>query len=312
MNTCGRRTRRGVPLAGEHSTPSSRHVLAAAGLLERAEPGGGGQAARWSGRIADARSTSSSPAPRPAASAAGIGSAWCARSSALTWSGREARAGSAAAARRRRTTTAAACDVPLPGRTGSSTRAAGVRLVDVRSRGRAGDRSTRPGRPGRPGGCVAAAGERRRRCRRRRSTVPLVSDGADGEDVAGRRRVGRATGWSVPALPAATTTTMPLRQAFSTACVSGSSAVVLDAVGAVGQVEHPDVEPGSSLRCATTQSMAAMTCETSTAPSAVADLDVDELRVGRDAREPRLPSGVAGRRPAMMPAMWVPWPKVSR
>ena len=69
-----------------------------------------------------------------------------------------------------------------------------------------------------------------------------------------------------------------------------------------------------SFLCWTTQSIAAMTCVTSTPPSAVADLEADDPRVGRDAavatparRVRRVESC-----PAIRPAMNVPCPFVSR
>jgi hypothetical protein len=74
-----------------------------------------------------------------------------------------------------------------------------------------------------------------------------------------------------PSLPAATTTTMPFCHACSTANDSGSRfAACRDSVPNE-RFSTRMLRPGS-LRCATAQSMAAMTCETSLAPSAEATL----------------------------------------
>jgi len=67
--------------------------------------------------------------------------------------------------------------------------------------------------------------------------------------------------------------------------------------------------PGS-LRCCTTQSIAAMTCETSALPRASATLRLISRAPGA---MPAYELGeVLPSEPAMMPAMKVPWPKVSR
>jgi hypothetical protein len=60
---------------------------------------------------------------------------------------------------------------------------------------------------------------------------------------------------------------------------------------------------GSSARCFTTQSTAAITCETSTAPLEVPTL----IEVSRTSgARPLVPVAVS--LPTMMPAMCVPWP----
>ena len=142
------------------------------------------------------------------------------RSSALTWSGvRSGRLCSSSATAPE--TTAAACEDPLPLKKRLSDPGARVRLVDVGAR--VAQRDDRPA--GRdqvdPPAGVAAAAE----------VGHDVVAGADGAlGVRRRRRRGRtgrtpgcsAAGLSVPLLPPATTTTMPARQAFSTAWVSGS------------------------------------------------------------------------------------------
>ena len=110
-----------------------------------------------------------------------------------------------------------------------------------------------------------------------------------------------------PSLPAATTTTMPLFQASSTAYDSGSSAA--DWVDSVpnDRLSTRMFRPGS-LRCATTQSMAAITWETSVAPSAVATLRLIRCAPGATPANRAVPVTLAGSWPAMMPAMWVPCP----
>jgi hypothetical protein len=60
---------------------------------------------------------------------------------------------------------------------------------------------------------------------------------------------------------------------------------------------------GSWRRFSTTQSIAAITCETSTAPLAVPTLTEVSLAAGA---MPLVPVAVS--LPTMMPAMWVPWP----
>ncbi len=72
-----------------------------------------------------------------------------------------------------------------------------------------------------------------------------------------------------------------------------------------------------SLRCCTTQSIAAMTCETSVAPRALATLMLMIRASGatpvNESWEVRSLTEVAPLSlPAMIPAMCVPWPKVSR
>ena len=58
--------------------------------------------------------------------------------------------------------------------------------------------------------------------------------------------------------------------------------------------------------------MAAITCDTSTAPSDVATLMLVSWAPGAMPWKRLPPNRVFGSLPAMMPAMWVPWPKVSR
>ena len=61
----------------------------------------------------------------------------------------------------------------------------------------------------------------------------------------------------------------------------------------------------------TTQSIAAMTCETSTAPVLSATLTLTMRASGATPmKSPALGwrGSASGVRPAMMPAMWVPWP----
>ena len=74
------------------------------------------------------------------------------------------------------------------------------------------------------------------------------------------------------------------------------------------------LRPGS-LRWATTQSMPAMTWVTSTAPSRSATLTLSRLASGATPTNfsflSRSLSFTPGSRPAMIPAMWVPCPKVS-
>ena len=116
-------------------------------------------------------------------------------------------------------------------------------------------------------------------------------------------------------MPAATTTTMPLRQAASTACGERVEPVVLHAVGAEGQVEHPDVQAGV---VAVLHDPVDGGDDLGDVDGAVGGghLDVDDAGVGGDADEVLVVVLVAGRhvvsRPAMMPAMCVPWPKASR
>ena len=68
----------------------------------------------------------------------------------------------------------------------------------------------------------------------------------------------------------------------------------------------------SLFRCCTTQSMAAMTCETSVAPSLDATL-IETIRAPGAAptkawsySSSSLPGGIHASRPAIRPAMWVP------
>jgi hypothetical protein len=73
------------------------------------------------------------------------------------------------------------------------------------------------------------------------------------------------------------------------------------------------LRPGS-LRWLTAQSMAAMTWETSVAPSAVATFRLTSVASGAMPAKLTLLSPVVwvGSCPAMMPAICVPWPNVSR
>ena len=73
----------------------------------------------------------------------------------------------------------------------------------------------------------------------------------------------------------------------------------------------------ASRECATTQSMAAMTCDTSVLPWASASLMLTIREPGAMPRNRVLSVAYVEdvdpeSRPAMMPAMCVPWPKVSR
>ncbi len=112
-----------------------------------------------------------------------------------------------------------------------------------------------------------------------------------------------------PSLPAATTTVMPARQALCTAWASGSSA------GDWAESVPYDRLSTSMLwlaRCSTTQSMPAMTCETSTPPSAVPTFTLTSRASGAMPTKCLAsfspPTGVALSRPAIRPAMCVPCP----
>ena len=116
--------------------------------------------------------------------------------------------------------------------------------------------------------------------------------------------------WAKPAFPAAATTTIPFRHATSAAKQSGSSAA-----GCVEFVPYERLMTRMllplSLRCWTTQSIPAITCETSVAPCASATLTETILASGAiprkcDASPAYAPAVAAFARPAMMPARCVP------
>ncbi len=69
-------------------------------------------------------------------------------------------------------------------------------------------------------------------------------------------------------------------------------------------------------RLRTTQSMPAMTWETSVTPYASASFTLTIRAPGATPTKPSSPfwtfAGTFEPRPAMIPARWVPWPKVSR
>ncbi len=140
--------------------------------------------------------------------------------------------------------------------------------------------------------------------------MPRVSE-APTESTSGSYAGLFSRGWSVPLFPPATTTTIPARQAFSTAWVSGSRIRSCTPSVPYDRLITRIGFFGSSLRCATTQSTAAMTCETSTAPSVVATLMLVRRAPGATPRRPGCSSD-PGSLPAMIPAMCVPWPNVSR
>src|SRR5919112_2612473 len=102
----------------------------------------------------------------------------------------------------------------------------------------------------------------------------------------------------LPSLPTAATTTMPAFQARCTAKLSGSlqkfglPPLPYDRFSTRIRLAE------SSLRCATTQSIAAMTCVTSTAPLAVPSFSDVSLALGA---RPLAPLAVS--LPTMMPAM---------
>src|SRR4051794_33360792 len=137
-------------------------------------------------------------------------------------------------------------------------------------------------------------------------TVPLVLDAATPMTYRSLAGLARRTD-ELPSLPAAATTTMPAFQARCTAKLSGS----LQKLG-LPPLPYDRLSTrirlaGSSLRCATTQSIAAMTCVTSTAPLEVPSFSDVSFALGA---MPLVPVAVS--LPTMMPAMWVPWPYVSR
>ena len=133
-------------------------------------------------------------------------------------------------------------------------------------------------------------------------TVPLVAvapTAITNGSVAGSLSVGAV----LPSLPAAATTTIPAFQACSTANCSGS-------VQAAGSPPLPYERlitriglAGSLVRFCTTQSMPAITWETSTAPLAVPSFTEVSLTPGA---MPLVPLAVS--LPTMMPAMCVPCP----
>ena len=117
-----------------------------------------------------------------------------------------------------------------------------------------------------------------------------------------------------PLLPAETTTTIPLRQATSAAYASGSS--TYDWVESVPneRLSTRMLRPGS-WACCTTQSMPAMTCETSLRPKASATLTLTMRASGAMPWYAEVSlelAPVPGSRAAIRPAMNVPWPNVSR
>ena len=170
---------------------------------------------------------------------------------------------------------------------------------------------------------VRAAAQRRRgwrsrrRCRRPASGVPLVSD-APTASTNGSFAGSSSGAASLPSLPAETTTTMPCSRR-SRRRTQRVELVVLHAVGAVRQVEHPDVEPAGRCGAATTQSIAGDHLRDVDRAVGAGDLHVDHPRAGRDPTKLRFASwracagssGTDGSWPAMMPAMCVPWPNVS-
>ena len=102
---------------------------------------------------------------------------------------------------------------------------------------------------------------------------------------------------------------MPWFQAFSTALESGIVDVVLGAVGVVGEVEDPDVQPvGVAVlddpvdRCDHLRDV--------DGAGVVGDLDAHDPGVGGDPDEVDRVAGRSGSapgvRPAMIPIMWVP------
>ena len=114
-----------------------------------------------------------------------------------------------------------------------------------------------------------------------------------------------------PSLPPATTTTMPFLQAFSTAKTSGSTLVsCTESVPYDRLITR--IGTGPSLRCSTTQLMAAMTWLTSTAPSCAPTLMSISVASGATPVKPvggRYEAGVpAASRPTMIDARCVPCP----
>src|SRR2546430_704250 len=140
--------------------------------------------------------------------------------------------------------------------------------------------------------------------------VDRWSPGADGVEPGATEPTDRTNGsypglvrLLLPPLPPATTTTMPFFQAFSTAKVSGS-----DQAGAAPGVPYDRFSTrigffASSLRCWTTQSIAAITWDTSTAPAAVPAFT--EVIFALEAMPLKL---TELSKPPMMPARCVPWP----
>src|SRR5690349_7855074 len=116
---------------------------------------------------------------------------------------------------------------------------------------------------------------------------------------------------AAPSLPTETTTTIPLRQADSTACESGSTCSLCTDWVPKDRLSTRMFMPGS-LRWATTQSIPAITCDTSVAPSPVATFRLISLAPGAtpalDAGSSR---GTELSLAAMMLPMWVPCPNVS-
>src|SRR5262249_9398820 len=82
-----------------------------------------------------------------------------------------------------------------------------------------------------------------------------------------------------PSLPTATTTTMPFFQAASTAYESGSSTSLCAESVPNERLRTRMLRP-ASLRCCTTQSIAAITWDTSAAPSDAATLRLISLAPG--------------------------------
>ena len=89
-----------------------------------------------------------------------------------------------------------------------------------------------------------------------------------------------------PALPPAATTTIPARQAFSNAKLSGSTSESWVLAVPYDRLITRIGLAGSSLRCATTQSTAAITWVTSTTPVAVPTLIEVNLTFGATPRKP--------------------------
>ena len=122
-------------------------------------------------------------------------------------------------------------------------------------------------------------------------------------------RAGIVTLLVVPALPAAATTTMPLRHATSVAHDSGSSqygsALCVPNARLITRMFMP-----LSWRCCTTQSMPAITCDTSTLPSKAPTRTLTIRLPGATPTnfDESDRSFVPGSRPAAMLARWVPWP----
>ena len=124
--------------------------------------------------------------------------------------------------------------------------------------------------------------------------VPLVSEAPTAMTYG--LKAGSRSGVKFPSLPAATTTTIPLFQACSTACESGSREEGWVELVPNERLRTRMLRPLSFL-CRTTQSIAARTCETSTAPLYAPTWTLTIPRVWSESGEVAVIDGVQRRWP---------------